>query len=284
MKDALQDTFIFDFTHRQMPPVHQRRKPAPGDVWDLREYSTWWAEIWKLVEDFADTAVRAEFLSSPPEHPVGDDPGWLDRMVYAVHRKDVDATSLLAQRLRNRYTALRAVHGTRTANVASFYRLGLIPMVVEQMDARAHKIFLSGKYAELSASTLQAAIASVGAAAGERRVFFEAHEELLVAQAAPCMLFGSEYLTAIAQRLTGTRDYRQVLQELGQPTVFVCDVPLDHVDDTTLRQLASSALHMVFQELLNGPKFVRDHWPGAVFCIQKPLSPKHLVGHYHPRL
>lgn len=269
-------------TPRLIEPVHAARLPAPLDVWDHRAYSTWRAEIWTLIEDFAGADVQAAFLDHPPDYVVGDDLNWLDDIVYSVQNTEVNSKVLLAERLRRRYRALRAVHGTRTANVTAFYKDGLIPMVPEQFHAQARTIFLSGEYPELSESMLQKAIDAVGSDLREGRVYFEANEEMLIAQAGHYMLYGSEYLTAIAAHLGGMRDYRQVLKNGGQPTLFVCDVPLDLIGEGTLREFAGDALESVFQELLDGPEFVRDRWRGAGFCIRKPLLVKHVIGHYNP--
>lgn len=271
-------------TSRLVAPLHAERLPAPSDVWDHRAYSTWRAEIWKLIDDFADVDVQRAFLGCPPEYVVGDDLSWLNDIVYAVHSDEIDSKALLSERLRGRYKAFRAVHGTRTADIEAFYRDGLLPMVPEVLHAQAREIFLNGQFPELTESTLQKAIETVGSDLREGRVWFEANEEMLIAQAGHYSLYGSEYVTAIAAHLKGVRDYRQVLKNSGQPTLFVCDVPLELISESTLREFAGDALESIFQELLDGPEFVRDRWRGAGFCIRKPLPVEHLVGHYHPNV
>ncbi|MDO8774856.1 MAG: hypothetical protein Q7K57_40350 [Burkholderiaceae bacterium] len=129
---------------------------------------------------------------------------------------------------------------------------------------------------------LQKAIDIVGSDLREGRVCFEANEEMQIAQAGHYMLYGSEYLTAIAAHLGGGRDYRQVLKKDGQPTLFVCDVPLDLIGEGTLLEFAGEALESLFKELLDGSEFVRDRWRGAGFCIRRPLPAEHVIGHYHP--
>ncbi len=271
-------------TTRLVDPVHAERSPTPKDVWDHRAYSTWRAEIWRLIEDFADADVKKAFLASPPKYVVCDDLSWLDDIVYAVRNEEIDSKVLLSQRLRSRYRALRAVHGTRTANVPKLYHEGLLPMVPELMHAQAREIFLGGKFPELTESLLQQAIEAVGSDLREGRVWFEANEEMLIAQAGHYMLYGSEYVTAIAAHLLGNRDYRQVLKNYGKPTLFVCDVPLELISEGILREFAGGALESVFQELLDGPEFVADRWRGAGFYIREPLLAEHLVGHYHPNV
>lgn len=272
----------FAFLNKLVEPIHAERPPAPTDVWDHRAYSTWRAEIWKLIDDFADADVKKSFLDCPPEYVVCDDLSWLDDIVYAVHNDEIDSKALLSERLRSRYRALRAVHGTRTNDVAAFYRDGLLPMVPELLHAQARAIFLNAQFPELTESMLQKAIEAVGSGLREGRVWFEANEEMLIAQAGHYMLYGSEYVTAVAAHLQGGRDYRQVLKNSGQPTLFVCDVPLELISESILREFAGGALESIFQELLDGPEFVPDRWRGAGFCIHKPLPAEHLIGHYHP--
>jgi len=267
---------------RLVSPIHANRFPAPADVWDWRAYPTWRAEIWKLIGDFADADVQRAFLDNPPKYVVCDDLSWLDDIVYAVRNDEIDSKALLSERLPGRFRGLRAVHGTRTTNIPRFYKDGLLPMVPEQMHAQVREIFLGGEFPELTESMLQSAVESVGSGLREGRVWFEANEEMLIAQAGHYMLYGSEYVTAIAAQLRGKRDYRQVLKNNGLPTLFVCDVPLSLISEGILREFAGAALESVFQELLDGTEFVPERLRGAGFYIRKPLFAEHLVGHYHP--
>lgn len=261
------------------------RAPAPPDVWDYRAFTTWRSDIWELIGNFAHVEnVRIAFMRNPPEYVVSDDLSWLDCIIHRTHGEYVDSKFLMTQGLRKRYKFLRAVHGTRAEDVEVFYRDGLVPLVPESFHNQAREIFLSGQYPELTEKSLQAAIATVGADLREKRVFFEANEEMLIKQAGHYMLYGSEYLTAIAANLGDRIDYRQILKKRGLPTLFVCDVPIDFIAERTLQEFSGAALQIVFQELLDGPDFQIDRWRGAGFYIQKPLPPGKLVGHYHPEI
>lgn len=265
--------------------THEARDPAPPDVWDFREITTWRSDIWEVIGNFVLVEdVRIAFLRSPPEYVVSDDLSWLDSIIYSTNGENVDSKFLMTQGLRSRYKFLRAVHGTRTADVEVFYRDGLVPLVPENYHNQARELFLSGQYPELSEKSLQSAIATVGTDLREQRIFFEANEEMLIKQAGHYMLYGSEYLTAIAAHLGNCCDYRQVLKKRGRPTLFVCDVPLDFISEYTLQEFAGAALQIVFQELLDGPVFQRDRWRGAGFCIRKPLPAANILGHYHPEI
>jgi len=271
-----------DGRSRLLAAKHRQRDPAPSNTWDYQAYGTWRDEIWNLLRPIVDNRVKDAFLAKAPEYVVSDDLSWLDRIVRSVRRHDVDSKGFLCEQLYERYDTLRALHGTRTADVASFYREGLRPLDALAAHQQAEKIFLGGDYPELSKAVLDQAIKSVRSPLREGRVFFEANERMLIEHCGHYMLYGSEYLTAIAAHLGGPRNYRQILKTRGSPTLFVCDVPLPLIPGHTLQEFAGIALATVFQELLDGPEFEPHPWHGAGFYIQKPLPPSSIIGHYHP--
>jgi hypothetical protein len=275
---------LLGYEDKKITPLYKERKPAPADVWNLRDYSTWRDDIWRLIDDFADTKVRSAFLASPPEYVVGDDLRWLDDLVYAEKRIMIDSKAELTERLRGHYRALRAVHGTRTSDLSTFYESGLKRLHPESFHDQAREVFLNGDYPELSEERLQDAITAVGSDLRSGRVYFEANETMLIDLCGHYMLYGSEYLICIAAHLGGSRDYRQILKARGVPTLFICDVPLDFIGEQTLQEFAGEALELVFQELLDGPQFRRDKYRGAGFCIYEDLPADCVVGHYHPTI
>jgi hypothetical protein len=267
-----------------IPAKHGERIPAPGSTWDYRAYRTWRSDIWKLLEELVDDDVKSAFLADPPEYVVSDDLSWLDRIIWKVKRREVDSKGFLVTQIGQRYDALRAVHGTRTSDVERFYREGLRPLDPAVAHEQAREIFLSGRFPELDEGRLVEAIRAVGTDLREGRVYFEANEQMLIDLAGHYMLYGSEYVLAIAARLAerGRYDYRQVLKARGAPTLFICDVPLRLIAPRLLSEFAGNALEMVFQELLDGRKFKPDRSRGAGFWIGERLCPSHIAGHYHP--
>lgn len=256
----------------------------PADVWDLIAYRSWREGIWALIEDFADKRVRRAFLKAPPDYVVSDDLRWLDNIVARAAGIEVDSKAELADRLRKRYRALRCVHGTQTADLGAFYGEGLKPMVPKTIHDQARAIYLGGQFPELTEEHLQRAIAQVGSDLRGGRLYFECNEKMLRKIAGHYMLYGSEYLVAIARHLPGARDYAQVLKGRGTPTLFVCDVPLDLISHSVLTEFSGYALQCIFQELLDGDEFRPDSMQGAGYSIREVLPPEHIVGHCHPEI
>lgn len=266
----------------ELSPLHVDRAAPPRDVWDWQFYASWRGVVWDLLSDVIDDQVRCTFLAEPPQYVVGDDLSWLDQIILKARCETVDSKTLLTDRLVRRFTCLRAVHGTRTDDVGSFYKQGLLPLDPEASHKHVQHIFLNGAFPEINASDIEKAIAAVGHTSRAGRVYFEANERMLLEHCGHYLHYGSEYVAAIAAHLSGPRDYRQVLKTQGRPTVFVCDVPLDLMSWKTVREFAGTALEYIFEELLVGSDYVPDPWRSAGFPIHKPLPESCIVGHYHP--
>ena len=270
-------------------PTHARlvshdpsqRSPVHPNTWNYIKFASWENEVWKLLRPLVTKAVRDEFLANPPEYVVGDDLSWLNDIIAKVRGREVDSKAYLGELLSSRYTAIRAVHGTRTDDVDRFYRDGLVPLDPATVHNDARNIFLGGEFTELTEEKLAHAIKEVGSDLREGRVFFEANEEMLVDRCGHYMLYGSEYLTAIAAHLKGHRDYRQVLKRRGSPTLFVCDVPMRLISWHTLLDFSGTAIQLVFDKLLQGPEF-KPEFCGAGFSISQGLPPTAIIGHCHP--
>lgn len=274
---------VFDakFVSRRIDPNPLQRPAAPAEVWNFHNYPSWKADLWNLVETFADQAVIDAFLADPPEFVVSDDMSWLEDKVRKVHGVSIDVFDLMMNALQQRYRTLRAAHGTRTADVGSFYNEGIHPLQPLLVQRQARDRFLSSAYPELTQAHLDRAIAAVSHDTRADRVWFECNETELIRRNGHYMLYGSEYLLAIVAHIEGLRDYRPDLKRVGEPVVFLCDVPMSYLHPRSFRSFAGRAVEILFEEVLGetgGPSPTR----GGAFSIRQTLTPKHIVGHYRP--
>lgn len=251
-------------------------------VWEFEEVQTWQDDVRQLLLPEVDGEVVRAFLERPPEYVVGDDLSWLDEIVHRVKDQNVDTQTLLTHRLLKRYGAIRAYHGARPENVQSYYSAGLLPLEAHAARSRAKAMFLTGRFPEVDAAVLQAAIDGVGFKLREGRIFFEARKRFLEYHCGHYMLYGSEFLCGVAAHLPGPRDFRQVLKEVGRPTVFVCNVPLAAMNFSWLREFAGLAVEAIFAKLKDPGYEHSNAGSGAGIMIQQPLPGDHIVSHYHP--
>lgn len=251
-------------------------------VWLWEELETWERPLWELMRDMLSPRVVRRFRKAPPEYVVGDDLSWLDDIVCEVSGERRDTKSMLAERIQVQFDAIRAYHATRTDNVASFYRRGLTPLDASAFEERARAIFLTPEFPELTEAGLKAAVASVGRTLRHGSLFFDVHRRELLEWGSHYMLYGSEYLTAIAANIEGPRDYRQVLKRFGVPTIFVCDVPLILMHQAAIADYAGHALRIMFERVLD-PAYVHpEPGSGGGICVKASLPPTNIVGHTHP--
>lgn len=267
---------------RQIAASPGSRPPVPDGTWNFSSFLSWRSAVWRLMDDVLDERVRAKFLRAPPRCIASDYLDWLDDIVFRSTGRTVDTKTLTAERLVRRYTALRACHATSTMDVDAYYRDGILPLDPAVIHRKAEAVFLGGAFPELSKADLDRTIAALGHGTRAGNVFFDANEMSLIEDSGHYLLYGSEYLLAIAANLPRHRDYRMVLKRRSTPTMFVCDVPLSHIPAGTVLEFAGTALQFIFEELLHGDGYQPEpHWGGG-FRVATRLDPENIVGHYYP--
>lgn len=233
--------------------------------------------------------MKEAFTRNPPEYVVSDDLGWLNDIVHDVTGEIVEMKELTGQRLAAEYRAFRAAHATRTNNLAQFYEVGLRCLRAEDAEARARELFLGGGFPWATEEKLQAAIADVDARKSsggrEGRLYFCADERSLVTRVGGSghyLVYGGEYLYCLGMRLVGTLDAKRALKAVGRPTMFVCDIPMELLRESTLCEFAGSILEFLFCELIGEESHALSPAAGSALSLTVDLPGEHIIGHYHP--
>ena len=248
-------------------------------TWNWQDLNSWKEDVFELMSDILKPAVIEEFLRDPPEYLVCDELAWLDDIVDRVTGAKVDTKRTLEQRLRSHYFAIRAFHGTRSADTTSYYERGLLPLNGQNFENLARTYFLSPEFPEITEENLANAIRTVGRDGREGRLYFEAGEKFLIERCGHYMLYGSEYVCAIAAHLAGTKDYRQALKNRGTPTIFECDIPLSLVNEPQLLAFSGLSLESMFNSLINPDHIHPTPGRGAAISLRSPLNPEYIVNH-----
>ena len=254
------------------------RAPAPSTVWHWQDCSSWREAIREVVSDVLDARVKDAIVGRDldPSDFCCDDLSWLDEIVLSVHGATIDCVDLLAGRVEERFTAIRAAHGTRT-RASSFYDHGIRPPNWSSLLEEAIRSFGRAGFGEME---ILRAVEATEIGGPDGCVYVEANEAHLVEHCAHYMIYGSEDLLAVASHL-GPRG-RAALRdpERGAPMVFVCDVPMDLIGYADIRSMAGEALTLVCSELL-GDSELRIGQSGL--CIRGAIPPENIVGHYSPK-
>lgn len=222
------------------------------------------------------------FRRNPPEYIVGDNLAWLDKLVLQATGHTIDTKELLAVQICEMFDFIRAYHGTRISDTSHFYSEGLVRLDVSRFKELAANIFLTPEFPELTLTHLEEAFSAVGVQTREGLIYFAVNHKELLSDCSHYLLYGSEYLLAIAAHIEGARDYRQVLKRRGTPTLFVCNVPTADIPFSLIREYAGKAIATMFERALDPGYAHPQVGAGGGLWIAKDLAPSNIVSHRHP--
>jgi hypothetical protein len=277
------------YEDRAIPASRAECGPTPDDVFCFPDVTSWRERIWTLISDIVTDDVLEEFKDNPPEYVVSDDLSWLNEIVFAVSGRDVEMKSLLAERLAEEYHAFRAVHGTRTDDLAPFYEHGLRCLRADEAEKRARSLFVTPEFSWVTQEKFEAAVADIDArkesGGREGRLYFCADERNLITRygsSGHYLIYGGEYLYCLGIRLVSRLDAQRVLKSVGRPTMFVCDIPMRMIRPSTLGEFAGSILEYLFCELFGEQSHALSDGAGSALSLTEDLPGEYIVGHYHP--
>ena len=116
----------------------------------------------------------------------------------------------------------------------------------------------------------------------ENRIYFVLDDQFLIIECGHYLLYGSEYILGVFATIESkTREsYREYLMVVGQPTIFVCDIPFDLLSDSTKLELAQLMIRKTCKEQYNS--YEHNHTDFG-FMIRNILPPDRVVKHFHPQ-
>ncbi|MEZ0472437.1 hypothetical protein [Luteimonas salinilitoris] len=248
-------------------------------VWIWREFDSWAGHFWETLSDVLTSSVLRAFDNEPPEYVVGDDLGWLDEIVAAQTGALISTKHLLADRIEKYYGAIRAFHGARPIDPTNYRVQGLKVLDGPSKIAYLQQLF-EGAGQSVSDEVLLRAVERVGTDYRAGRVYFEANSRFLQRHCGHYMLYGSEYLNAIAAHIS--ERHRAVLRQVGTPTVFVCNVPLSTLCHGQIVDYAGMALQALFvSRQLDHFEHAGEHEASGLM-IQQDLPADCIIDHFHP--
>jgi len=256
----------------------------PGNVLVWREIGNWRQRILDLMRDVITPAVIENVRAEPPEYCDWEDSTWLQNALdkAGVHIQ-APLVEILADRLPQAYSYVRAYHACRPTNIEGYYKSGLLPADPKLLNDLATEYFL--KPPRITQETLNRAVKVVeeGPPRGGY-IYFALDDRILTISSPYYLTYGSEYLGVIAselQRMTG-ENCPAFLKTIGIPTIFVCDLPISNVTPSSVHNLSGQLVECLFE------RYVRPKWEvptiDFTFTISIKLPPSVIVSHYHPEI
>lgn len=200
--------------------------------------------------------------------------------VRDLRGREVEAA--LCERLPGLFHSVRAYHAASPVDVASYYARGLRTLDCVEWDGWIRGFYLDGSFPELTADDVDGAIAEVHSDQRRGGLFLALDDRPFLHEDGHYLIYGSEYVMAVAAGLTRRRgrDYQRCLRGVGTPTVFACDVPLSLLPAPEIRHLCSTLLEGLVdhRRRRKGPAREVDH----TIALRAPLPARCTRGHYHP--
>lgn len=186
-----------------------------------------------------------------------------------------------AQNLRASFSTLRSYHASRPSRVEPYYREGIVPFDEARFAGLVDECFTS----ITSDPTVAVAIerfrdVQFGFVRGGR-VHFAVDEVALTERDGYQLIYGSLSLLSIAIQIDKSfrTDFKRTLRERGAPAIFVCEVPLELIEDEVLERLAAM---FVSEQIQIEPGKTRSSVLSFHYSIPAALPPNAIAGHYRP--
>lgn len=234
-----------------------------------------------------DTALGANFCETVKRNLIGQDLPWdtetlMNRAIaVAGHESDWDSEyEMISTAFERNSRGVVAYHATRTEDLVSFFRDGIVPLDVPKANKLFEEKFLCDQFPEVTKLHVSEAIESMKIETREGKSYFGLDDAFLLKSCGHYLIYGSEYRLALATRLatlTGN-SYRDIFRTSGTPTMFKCNIPWELMSFHTAKavQRKLSWLH-VFQSVDS-----RVDEIDFAITLSEPLPSQRIVDHYFP--
>ncbi len=180
-------------------------------------------------------------------------------------------------------------HGTATNNIESYLKSGLYILNSDEKNKYIRELFNQKEFPELTDDKLNTAIKEhldyLGMEYREERISFMTHKQHLLENETHYLVYGSEYVLILAQRL-GTQ-YTSFLKEKLKPTLLICKVPLELLDNDFMEMVIKNIIVKYVENIIYPEEiYKKDNYNyrnDAEIYITKNLEAKYIMNYEHPK-
>lgn len=253
------------------------------DVFSWQNASIWHATTQRLINNILPPKVLEEVRRIDLNVIFPEDLEWLEE-ITSRHSTLTTAQIIeqFADAFVNRFSKVRLFHGCRPREVSSYYTKGFLPPDQNLFNELIDNVFSPKNHPEITQAMMSQARNALNDEMREGKIYFVVDDVLLVQQFGHYLVYGSEYVTALARLLQEytQKDYRSYLKRIGTPTVFACDFPIQHLDRETLHGYIINIFHETLRQSNNlvGHTRLLDY----AFVFSELIRADYIQSHYHP--
>jgi len=172
-------------------------------------------------------------------------------------------------------------HGTATNNIKSYLENGLGILNSDERNKYTRKLFNKIEFPELTDDKFNTAIKEhlsyLGMKYREKRISFMTHKQHLLENETHYLVYGSEYVFILAQRL-GYK-YQSILKKKLKPTLLTCKVPLELLNNEFMEMVIENLIIKYIENIIYPKEIYRND---AEIYINKNLEAKHIIKYEYP--
>jgi hypothetical protein len=203
---------------------------------------------------------------------------WADDMSWLPEQNIVKSFKKLFEKF---YTHIKCFHGSRPINVSSYYENGLVGQNRDVIESQFRELF-----SDVDINLIEKCIEKLNnrGESEKGKIYFACNDNNLIEDSGHYLIQGSEYIMSLATCLVRqnnhNEDFRLRLREIGIPTIFEVDIPLEYIPGYQINELVQSIIAAWGNQHLF-PDEYHDHEMG--FVIYKDIEPSNIVDHWHPK-
>ena len=244
-------------------------KPEMKRVFKWTQRSAWDRVFRAILADRINETVLAEARRLNPRYISDDDFAWLSELVTVVTRQaPVDIPALLATSLSCHYEYIVAFHATKSDSAADFLTRGIRLSDTSFLERRARELFGESDVVNQAIAVLRQ---SGYARHNNGRVYLALTKSVCIREHSHYMLYGSEYLARIADRIGRSAELRSV----GSPLIVECLIPRAALSSEFWRGRSFAMLEDYFTRVLR-PAEIGQVRPSCVVVTQ-PIPAEHVL-------
>lgn len=243
----------------------------------------WNSAVHRFLRDCVPQDVRLAIGGDPHEYFDSNQLKWLgDRPVRYRDNQEIPGLRELVEEFQQTYPRIRMFHGCRTEDVGSYFRDGFRTLDSDKQIQKARSIFLSSQFPQITDEHIVAAARELNRQGRQNILYFCLDDVHLITWAGHYLVYGSEYLSAMAASLSSATgiDLMGHLRNTGIPTIFVCDVPHSFIQQPDVVSLLIDIIIRTIDE----PYALGQKIPSIDFTFEfySSLPASVITSHYHP--
>ena len=235
------------------------RKHIPGKVL-ARLKATPGAKMYEDTMDYMQTAYRKSGV-----------------------RYDASTKEELIEAVLGKFTLIRGYHGCRPLSLESYLCDGLVLPTRKRLAQHAYAIFEG----EISLAELERRADQADLTTRLGKIHFCADVDELIEECGHYLIYGPEAMNCLWE--PGEPEFQRRFQESqersrskGIPTVLVCDVPVDWMEDCFRIELGRTLLTWHLQLASDAPTRPEDWDRNWAYAITRDLPAGNIKSHFHP--